>query len=286
MAADGPVVLIAGSGRLPRLVAASLARQGRAYRILALRGFTDGATSREAAATVGLLEVERTLETLDRWRPSAVALIGAVQRPPLSALLAVVSDRRSGGELARLFAGGDDSVLRGVVRLLEGRGHRVSGLHELAPELLACEGVWGAHGPRDEVAGAIGIGFEVLARLSPFDIGQATVVAGERVLAVEGPEGTDRMLARVRPSVLRRLLRRGEPARGVLVKTAKQGQDLRVDLPAIGPRTLVRAARAGLQGIAYGAGRVLVINEAATIATADRLGLFLVGLDPEEVGRS
>jgi DUF1009 family protein len=281
MRADGPVVLIAGAGRLPRLVAASLGRRGHPHRILALRGFADRDTRRAASASVGLLEVERILDILDRWAPRSVALIGAVQRPPLSAVLAALSALRGGGELARLFARGDDNLLGGVVRLIEGRGHRVSGLQELAPELLAPAGLRGAHAPTDRLSGSIALGLNLLSRLSPFDIGQAAVVGGERVLAIEGPEGTDRMLARVRPRLIERLLLRHEPQASVLVKAAKQGQDLRVDLPAIGPRTLARAARAGLGGVAYGAGSVLIIDDATTIATADRLGLFLVGVDPK-----
>lgn len=281
MRAEGPVALIVGGGRLPGLVAASLDRRRVAYRILALRGFADRETRRAAAASVGLLEVERILDILDGWDPRSVALIGGVQRPPLSAVLAALPALRSGGELARLVTRGDDSLLRGVVRLLEDRGHRVSGLHELAPELLARSGVRGAHSGTDGLSRSVTLGFDVLARLSPFDIGQAAVVAGERVLAIEGPEGTDRMLGRVRPRLMERLLLRREPPGGVLVKAAKKGQDLRVDLPAIGPRTVARAARAGLQGVAYGAGTVLIIDEAATIAAADRLGLFLVGVGPE-----
>ncbi len=66
----------------------------------------------------------------------------------------------------------------------------------------------------------------------------------------------------------------------VLVKRAKDGQDLRVDLPAIGPRTVRRAAEAGCLGIAVGAGDTLVLDRAETVALADRLGLFLLGLPP------
>lgn len=280
MGAEAPVALIAGAGRLPRLVARSLDRAGIPHRILALRGFADRDTRRGAAGSVGLLEVERILAILDDWAPRSVALIGAVQRPPLSALLAALRALRPGGELRRLFAGGDDHLLRGVVRLLEDRGHRVSGLHELAPELLARPGIRGAHAPSEALSHSVRLGFDLLGRLSPFDVGQAAVIAGERVLAVEGPEGTDRMLGRVRPRLAERLLLRRERPGGVLIKAAKRGQDLRVDLPAIGPRTLVRAARAGLQGVAYGVGSLLIIDEPATIATADRLGLFLVGVGP------
>jgi DUF1009 family protein len=62
------------------------------------------------------------------------------------------------------------------------------------------------------------------------------------------------------------------------VKLPKPGQDFRVDLPAIGPRTIARAAAAGLGGIAIGAGGVVVIERAATIAAADAAGMFVTGI--------
>jgi DUF1009 family protein len=99
------------------------------------------------------------------------------------------------------------------------------------------------------------------------------------VLAIEGPEGTDRMLRRVRG--LRQTwfgLRRSREG-GVLIKAAKRGQDLRVDMPTIGPRTVLEAARAGLSGIAIGAGSTLVLDQEKALATADRLGLFLLAVE-------
>ena len=105
------------------------------------------------------------------------------------------------------------------------------------------------------------------------------MVAGERVIAVEGPEGTDRMLARAR-ALNRKPFGRGAPAKGtVLVKLPKLGQDLRIDLPAIGPRTVRRAAEAGCAGIAIGAGHTLVIDAERTVAAADAAGLFLIGVE-------
>jgi DUF1009 family protein len=97
------------------------------------------------------------------------------------------------------------------------------------------------------------------------------------VLAVEGPEGTDRMLARTR-ALGRRPFGFGRPLPAtVLVKAPKAGQDLRVDLPAVGPRTVRNAARAGCVGLALEAGGTLVIDREATAAEADRLGLFVIG---------
>jgi DUF1009 family protein len=114
--------------------------------------------------------------------------------------------------------------------------------------------------------------------MGPFDVGQAVVVADNRVLAVEAADGTDAMLAHV--AELRRSGRIPTPLRrGVLVKAPKPGQDRRIDLPSIGPRTLENAARAGLGGVAVVAGSTVVADPERMPAAADGAGLFVVGVE-------
>jgi UDP-2,3-diacylglucosamine hydrolase len=106
------------------------------------------------------------------------------------------------------------------------------------------------------------------------DVGQGAVVAQGLCLAVEALPGTDAMLAAVAdlPGGLR-----PDPAqgRGLFYKAPKPGQDLRIDLPALGPRTVEQAAAAGLGGIAWQAGGVICLDLPAMIAQANRAGLFL-----------
>jgi DUF1009 family protein len=275
-----PIAILAGSGRFPELLAENLRRGGRACRILAIRGFADRSVRHKADAAADLLDVKRVLTCLREWRPSAVTLAGGVHRPKPSAVFNAVSLWRNRRELAQLMGRGDDQLLRGVVQLLEEQGHSVVGVQDLAPELLASSGAFGAHRPSEEDLRAVQIGVSLLTDISAYDIGQGVVVADERIIAIEGPEGTDRMLARVQG--LRHSWSFARPsASGVLVKMPKAGQDLRVDLPAIGPRTFVRAAKAGLRGVAVASGVTLVLDRDETVSIADRLGLFLLGVEAE-----
>ena len=112
------------------------------------------------------------------------------------------------------------------------------------------------------------------------DIGQGAVAAKGVVLAVEAQEGTDRDASR-RCAELPVALRGTATHRvGVLAKWPKPIQERRIDLPTIGPATIEAAAAAGLAGIVGEAGATLVMNRAALIAAADRLGLFVMGLQP------
>lgn len=276
MTGRGPVAILAGAGRLPELMADRMRDAGRDCRVLAFRGFADTALRKKADAVVDLLDVKRALTCLQTWRPSVVTLAGGLRRPGMGAVLNAFSAYRNRHELSDLMGRGDDQLLRGVVQLLEEKGMPVVGVLDLAPELLAPAGVQTARAPEPDDRRAIAVGLRLLGELSPYDIGQAAVVSDERVLAVEGPEGTDRMLARVQ-SLGRTWTFRPATRGGVLVKAPKEGQDLRVDLPAIGPRTVVRAARAGLNGIAVASGRTLILDRDETVRLCDRYGLFLSG---------
>jgi hypothetical protein len=151
------------------------------------------------------------------------------------------------------------------------------GIKDVAPDLLMPEGCLTLAAPDEKAAADIVRGREVLRALSPFDIGQATVVIDGHVVGVEDIEGTDGLLARV--ARLRAEGRiRARTARGVLMKAPKSGQDLRFDLPTIGPRTVEGAAAAKLAGIATLAGNTIVVEPQAVIEAADAAGLFVTGL--------
>ena len=124
----------------------------------------------------------------------------------------------------------------------------------------------------------------LLRAISPYDVGQAVIVADNYVVAVEAAECTDAMLARV--AELRRSRRLHVPEGvGVLVKASKLRQDRRIDLPSIGPRTIEGVARAGLAGIAVAAGCAIVAEAERIAAVADRAKVFVVGVPAEEPGQ-
>jgi DUF1009 family protein len=151
------------------------------------------------------------------------------------------------------------------------------GVKDVAPDLLMPEGSLTRAMPDADAVADIAKGRAVLAALSPFDIGQAAVVIDGHVVAVEDIEGTDGLLKRV--ARLRGEGRiRASSGRGVLVKAPKSGQDLRFDLPTIGPRTIEGAAAAKLAGIAVVAGNTIAVEPQAMIEAADAAGLFVTGL--------
>jgi hypothetical protein len=175
------------------------------------------------------------------------------------------------------FRGGDDHLLTGIGRIFEQQGFRLLGIKDVAPDILMPAGSLTRAVPDANAEADIARGRAVLAALSPFDIGQATVVIDGHVVGVEDIEGTDGLLARV--ARLRGENRiRAKAGRGVLVKAPKSGQDLRFDLPTLGPQTIARAIAAELAGIAIVAGNTIVAEPQEMIAAADAAGLFVTGL--------
>ena len=203
--------------------------------------------------------------------------IGALVRPALSEIRLDWKTLRAMPSVLKAFRGGDDHLLSSVGRILEKDGFRMVGIKDVAPDLLMPQGCLTRAAPDPDANADIARGREVLRALSPFDIGQATIVVDGHVLGVEDIEGTDGLLARV--ARLRAEGRiRAKAGRGVLVKAPKSGQDLRFDLPTLGARTIEGAAAAQLAGIAVIAGNTLVAEPQAMVEAADKAGLFVLGL--------
>jgi DUF1009 family protein len=162
---------------------------------------------------------------------------------------------------------------------MEGKGFRIVGAHEVAPGLVASPGplTRGGIPPRAAIDAAAAL--RAAHAIGLLDAGQAAVAVSGRAVALEGVEGTDGMLRRVAELRERRRIARQRQT-GVLAKCAKPQQDLRVDMPTIGPRTVELAAAAGLAGIVIEAGRVMVADRAATLAAAEAAGLFIVAEAP------
>ena len=276
MSGAPPVAIICGAGEFPLAVASALQAAGREAFLIGLRGSADKAIEQFPHAWVGIAELSKLFDALQSRSVREIAIIGAIVRPDIGDLRPDFRSLKYLPDAIKLLRGGDNSVLSGITKFFEGRGLIVRGVQDLVPQLLAGEGALAGPAPDAEAREDIAFGAACLAALSPFDIGQGVVVARGRILAVEAAEGTDAMLARIAELRAKgRLKFKG--AAGVLVKAPKGGQDLRVDLPAVGGGTLAGAKAAGLAGIAVAAGRVLIADQARTLAEAARAGLYLYG---------
>jgi UDP-2,3-diacylglucosamine hydrolase len=276
--------ILAGGGRLPVMIAESVVARGGSVHIVGIQGEADQDVTRFPHTWVNWGQVGRMVATLHAESGGELVIAGSVRRPDLWKLRPDAGLLKSLPQVLGLLAGGDDSVLSRVVRFFESKGFTVRGAHQVAPGLVAGAGRMGAAALAGQDRADAEIGFAVRTALGPLDAGQAVVVAGGHVVAIEGAEGTDAMLQRI--AAQRAGTHERRPV-GVLTKGPKPGQELRVDMPAIGRRTVELAAAAGLAGLAVEADSVLMLGREEAIRSADALGFALEGLPkpaPGDVG--
>ena len=276
------IAIVAGSGRLPVDLVENLAAHGHKPFVVLVRG---EASPELASCDHEDLTVENfagLAPLLKRRGITHVVFAGGIsRRPKLGALKPSLALLRFLPRSLAALAKGDDGMLRALATAVEALGVKVVGAHQIAPDLLASEGPMTSTAPQKSDWRDLEAAAEAARAIGLLDVGQGAVAIGGRAIALEGVEGTDGMLERVKE--LRSHGRLAAKKRGVLVKCAKPGQELRMDLPSIGPDTVTMAHAAGLAGIGVEADRSLVLDMANVIGEADRLGLFVIGLPPERL---
>jgi len=268
--------LIAGGGALPLAIAARCEAEGRPVFVVRLSGFADPHLARYPGVDAGMAEIGKALAALKKAGCQAVCFAGTVNRPDFKALK---PDLKGATLLPGIIAAatrGDDALLRKILSVFENEGYAIEGADDILGGETLSDGALGGLKPTVDQLSDLRKALHVAEKAGELDIGQGAVVCDGLVLAVEAQEGTDAMLMRVAglPADLRGSR---DAAKGALGKAPKPIQDLRVDMPVIGVRTLELAAEAGLAGIGGVAGQLILIDRAAIIAAADRLGLFVWG---------
>lgn len=280
-AGRGPLAIVAGGGAFPAAVAEAARAEGREVVLFLMKGFADPSLERYPHSWFRVGSLGTVSAKAKALGVREIVMVGTLTRPRVRDLGLDWTTLRLLPRIARLFRGGDNHLLSGVLGLVAEQGFRLVGAHEVAPALLLPEGRLGAVVPGPQDQADIALGLQVIRTLGPFDVGQGVVVVDGFVAAVEAAEGTDAVLARY--AQMRETGRLRFPAgKGVLVKAPKPQQDRRVDLPSLGPATVRGAAKAGLAGIAFEAGGVIVPDCAELVRVADESGLFVVGAPAEK----
>lgn len=268
MSASSPLGLIAGNGRFPFLVAQAARRAGRDVVAVAIR--EEAAPELQAEVTefhwVGLGQLGRAIDTLRRAQVREAVMAGQVKHRQIFS--GIVPDLKLMGVLARLALKNTDSLIGGVADALEADGIRLLPSTALLQDQLASAGAMTRRVPGRDARKDIAYGQRIAEALTALDLGQTVVVKDRAAVALEAMEGTDEAIARAG--------RIAGPGTTV-VKLAKPRQDLRFDVPVVGPGTLQAMQAAGAATLAVEAGRTLLLDRPAFLAEAERLGLIVWG---------
>jgi DUF1009 family protein len=224
-------------------------------------------TAVEACTWIKVGQLDTIIRAFQAAGVRRAVMAGGIRKAAL--LEHFAPDERAMRFLSRLTEWGDDVLLRGVAEELEGEGIAVVESTLFLASILTPEGPLTAQVPSAAEWADIQRGLAVAKGVGAWDVGQTVVVKSRMVLAVEAVEGTDEALRRG-----------GALARGgaVAVKVAKPGQDLRFDVPAVGPATVVTCREAGIAVLALEAGRTLLLERERVLADAAAADLVIVGV--------
>ena len=269
--------IIAGGGSIPKMLIKECLEKKIDFSVMAIEGNAEKDLFENCDISHKWIRIGQAGSGFKFFKDENVddvVMIGTIKRP---SVFDIVPDLRTTAFFAKIGAKalGDDGLLRAVVDEIEKDGMKVKGIHEVMPSLLIKEGVLTKKKPSKEHLIDIKRGVEAAFELGKLDIGQAVVVQHGLVLGVEGIEGTDELIRRCKDY-------RRKGGGGVLVKLRKPQQDMRIDLPTIGPRSVERAHESGLEGIVVHAGNGLIVDEKETIALADKYKMFIVGATPDD----
>lgn len=291
------LALIAGQGALPRLLAERLVAADDPPVICVLHVFEPNVSEQLPRLPFRLETFGTFLATLTEAGVTRVCMAGAVQRYDFDPSLI---DARTAPLIPRLSAAmaqGDDGTLREIIAMFQEAGLTVIGAAELLPDLVLSPDVPTRTKPSQLHLEDALAGDAALLDMAAADLGQACVIRAGQVIAKEGMAGTQALIAQffAEPDLsfdeqpvawmidaLRDLttfdpVYDALPGKGaVLFKAPKPGQDLRVDMPTIGPQTAMDAAAAGFDGIIIAAGQVIVLDPDLIVKILDNSGMFLL----------
>jgi UDP-2,3-diacylglucosamine hydrolase len=276
--------LIAGNGRFPFLLLDAARAHGAEVVVAAIKEETDPEIDARAAADpairvywLSLGELSRLIETFQKEGVRQAVMAGQVKHKQIFS--SIRPDWRLAKLLLNLRTRNTDMLLSAVAKVLSDEGIELISSTAYLEPLLARPGVLTARTPTPEEHQDVAYGLNVARALAAHDIGQTVVVAGQACVAVEAMEGTDATIERS-GTLLRSLEADGEAStlerRLTVVKVAKPKQDMRFDVPVIGPATIQTMNRAGATCLAIEAGRTLVFDLATIKELADVAGIAIV----------
>ncbi|HVB40856.1 MAG TPA: UDP-2,3-diacylglucosamine diphosphatase LpxI [Terriglobales bacterium] len=272
--------LIAGNGRFPFLVLEAARSRGVAMVVAAIREETDADMDASAAAAgvevhwLGLGQLGKLIQTFQAAGVQRAIMAGQVKHKQIFSRLR--PDWKMMTLLASLATRNTDSLLGGVARVLQDAGITLESSTQFLQPLLATQGPMTARDADARERADLDYGFTVARHLAAMDIGQAVAIAECACVAAEAMEGTDAMIGRAAT------LAGGRPL--TIVKVAKPKQDLRFDVPVVGPGTIAAMRAAGATVLGVESGITLLLERERCLAEAQAAGIAVVGQARESPG--
>jgi UDP-2,3-diacylglucosamine hydrolase len=269
------VAIIAGNGQFPFLVLEGAREQGLEPLVIAIREEASPRLSEKTTSLhwLSLGEIARLIDLLREERVETVVLAGQVKHEQLFST--IKADRTVKRAVADLDRRNTDALIGAFVRMLEEQGITVEDSTVFLKPLLAGAGVLSKRQPDSNELSDIEYGQEIARKLAALDVGQTVVVADRACLALEAMEGTD--------AAIERAATLSNGRRLAVVKVSKPRQDMRFDVPVVGPRTIEVMEQCNARALAVDSGKTLLFDRQVLLDRANRAGISILGLAGEDV---
>jgi hypothetical protein len=266
--------LLAGNGRFPFLVLEAARSRGIEMVVIALQEEAFPELEKNAARIhwVSLGQLGKALDLLKQERVSKAVMAGQVKHNKIFS--SIQPDWRMAKLLLSLATKNTDSLIGGVAKLLNEEGIELVDSTTFLKPLLPEPGVLTRRAPSAEELADIAYGRMIARTIAGLDLGQTVVVRDRACAAIEAMEGTD--------ETIERAARIAGGQRLAVIKVSKPGQDMRFDVPVVGPPTVAVMQRSGATALAIDAHRTLVMERAQMIAAADAAGIAIQAFDVNE----
>jgi len=263
--------VIAGTGDLPIRVAKEACERGYDPIVLAFDGFTSPEIEQTATRVhwLKLGQLDKAIKLLKQCQINRVVMAGKIDKSNLLRLWRLRPDRRALSVIRRMADWRDDTVLAAIADELAKEGITIDSITVWASKLMSPQGVLSRKGPTKHQLEDVVFGREMALAIGALDIGQTVVVKNRAVLVVEAIEGTDKAI-----------LRAGELniPNSIVVKMAKPNQDMRFDVPGVGPSTIRNMRVAGAKLLAVEVGKTMIASPEETIRLADEAKICVMGI--------
>ena len=260
------IALVAGGGELPLEFLRSAKRQGDEVVVYALKGMASEELEKEGVKLywVGLNEYAKFAFLLVKERIKRLTMIGKVEKT-------VIYD--NGGEKTKELKGLKDkkdySILEEITRHLKKIGVEVVDGMKYLSHMLPEKGVLTSRAPDIRESEDIKFGYDTAKKLAGMDVGQTIIVKGGAVVAVEAMEGTNETIKRAAKTA-------GEGC--VMIKVSRPEQDMRWDVPAVGPETIDSLAEYKYSALALESGKMYLLGKEEFIKKAEAAGIAVEAL--------
>jgi len=265
--------LIAGNGDFPFLVLEGARSRGIEMAVIAIREEASPALEREAKRLhwISLGELSRGIELLHREGVKHAVMAGQVKHNKIFS--SIRPDWRLAKLLLSLPSKNTDSLIGAIARVLQDEGIELIDSTRFLGPLLPQEGVLTQRSPDQTETADIEYGRKIARQIAGLDLGQTVVVRDRACVAIEAMEGTD--------ETIERAARITGGHRLVVVKVSKPRQDMRFDVPVVGPKTIEVMRQSNATALAIDAGRTLLFDRDVLIHAADAAGIAIEAFAPE-----